>query len=519
MALLYDQFGREIKMEKKPERRPLGAAPRAYSSREYIADGLTPLTLATVFREADAGDMRRQAELFDAIREKDGHLTGELTKRREAITDVEFRVTPATDSARDLHVAEFVSELFDKTIEDDEDIVALQDAVGKGYSCMEIDWDISAGQAVPRGLDWIDSNRFLFTDPAGNLRNYPRLITDANIMGEEIPAWKMIFHAYGGKTGHPTRSGILRVCTWMYLFKNYAIKDWVTFCEIYGMPIRLGKYEPGASAEDREALYAALASIGTDAAGVISKSTEIEFVRAEGSSTSADMYKALGEFCNKEMSKAIVGQTLTADVGDVGSYAAAKTHNEIRIDLAKADSRAVAVTRRSQLIAPIVGFNFGWNTPIPYYGPVWEEEEDLEKKANWMEKILNRVSVPVSWVRQEFGIPEPEKDEEMVGGSPAAPIPMFAKKIVAKRGAAETPGAAIDALSAMFERETPNLPEPVIAAVRDLLSASDSLEAFAAGLDGLRKTIDLTPAAGALQKAFACAELAGRAEIMDEVAE
>jgi len=31
----------------------------------------------------------------------------------------------------------------------------------------------------------------------------------------------------------------------MYLFKNYAIKGWIGFAEVYGMPLRVGKYEPG----------------------------------------------------------------------------------------------------------------------------------------------------------------------------------------------------------------------------------------------------------------------------------
>jgi len=41
----------------------------------------------------------------------------------------------------------------------------------------------------------------------------------------------------------------MRVCAWMYLFKNYAVKDWIGFPEVYGMPLRVGKYEPGAYAD------------------------------------------------------------------------------------------------------------------------------------------------------------------------------------------------------------------------------------------------------------------------------
>lgn len=104
---ILDQFGRPVESRKKPERRPLAAAPLHHSSREYVADGMTPASLAAMLRQADAGDMRQQAELFDAIIEKDGHLLGEYTKRTNAILDVPFKIIPASDDARDLRVAEF----------------------------------------------------------------------------------------------------------------------------------------------------------------------------------------------------------------------------------------------------------------------------------------------------------------------------------------------------------------------------------------------------------------------------
>ena len=82
--------------------------------------------------------------------------------------------------------------------------------------------------------------------------------------GVLLPVNKFILHKYKARSGHPSRAGVLRVCAWMYLFKNYTLKDWVGFCEVYGMPIRLGKYQPGASREDKRALMTALRQIGSD---------------------------------------------------------------------------------------------------------------------------------------------------------------------------------------------------------------------------------------------------------------
>ena len=139
--VILDQFGRPYPAaQKAPERRPLAAAPLMDSWREYVAAGLTPERLAAILREADQGDVRRQAELFEQLLEKDAHLLGETGKRENAILNVEFTVSPATDSARDQDVADFVSRyLADQT--DWPDVqVAMQEAVGRQIgraSCRE----------------------------------------------------------------------------------------------------------------------------------------------------------------------------------------------------------------------------------------------------------------------------------------------------------------------------------------------------------------------------------------------
>jgi phage gp29-like protein len=424
MAILYDQFGREIQLTKTPERRPLATAPVLDSWREYVCSGLTPGVLTTLLQEADAGDVRRQAELFEQMEEKDAHLLGEAEKRRNAILDVDFEIQPATEDGRDVKVADFVREYLDNMGDWDDTVVSLQDSVGKGFSCLEIHWDVSGGQAMPSRLEFIEQKRFLFMDSAGYLRKYPKLLSDANTMGDEVPPWKMLFHCYGGKAGHATRSGIYRVCAWMFLFRNYSIKDWMGFIEIFGMPLRLGKYSSGASESDKDALITAIQSLGSDAAGIISKETEIEFIEAVKSGTRGDNpYLAMAEFAAKEMSKALLGQTLTADVGDKGSYAAAKTHNEVRLDLAKADTRSVAATIRHQLIRPLVGFNFGWDTATPGYAAVWKEREDLKNLSETYKNVLG-FGQPVSaeHVSNRFAIPLPQEGDTILEPMSFGPV-------------------------------------------------------------------------------------------------
>lgn len=533
MAILYDQFGREIRMTKVPEKRPLAAAPVLDSWREYVCAGLTPQRLTTLLKEADAGDVRRQAELFDQMEEKDAHLLGESEKRRNAILDVEFTTTPASEDSRDVKVAEFVQEYFDNSTDWDDIIVSLQDSVGKGFSALEVHWDVSNGQAMPADLEFIEQKRFLFTDAAGYVRKYPKLISDDNMMGDEIPAWKMLFHRYGGKAGHAARSGIYRVCAWMFLFRNYSLKDWMAFLEVFGMPLRLGKYDAGATKDDKDALITAIQSLGSDAAGIISKNTEIEFIEALKSGTKGDNpYLAMAQFCAKEMSKALLGQTLTADVGDTGSYAAANTHNEVRLDLAKADTRAVAATVRYQLMRPMVGFNFGWDTPVPGYAAVWNEREDLKSLSEVYKNVIG-FGQPVSpeHVSERFGIPLPDDGQgilqpvsfgQMAAKHPYAP--KFARSgLIAGKHTRSTgkvdPGPDYDAQQTEIEDLADNSLALAAAAwkgidepVRKLIESGSSLEDIRDRIFEIYADMDPSDLEKLVRDALVTAALAGAAD-------
>jgi len=293
----------------------------------------------------------------------------------------------------------------------------LLDAVGKGFALCEIIWEVAAGRARVAELRWVPQKKLTFVE---DLK--PRLLTpQAPWQGMEPPPWKVVYHRYKARSGHAPRAGVLRVVGWMYLLKNYALKDWAAFNEVFGMPLRLGKYDPAATPADREALMQALRNLGSDAAGVISKATEIEFVQATSPGSKANPYQVLAEFCNREMSKAILGQTLTTDTaGATGTYGAARVHSQVRRDLVEADSQALAATLREQLLRPLVGFNFGWDRPVPWFRFKYEEEEDL-KALSEVYLNLKAMGVPLSLehVGERFGIPLAQGSKEAIANQAA----------------------------------------------------------------------------------------------------
>lgn len=378
-----------------------------YSS--YPSNGLTPVRLAEIFKEADMGEILRQAELFEEMEEKDPHLFSQLQTRKNAVTGLDYEVIPFDqEDEKDKEIAEFVTREIE-AIESFEDIMMdLLDAIGKGIAVSEIIWKLEGDKTTVEDIKWRHQKRF-FWDTEDSFK----VITKEYPSGIFVPENKFIVHRYKARSGHPARAGVLRVVAWMYLFKNYTIKDWVSFCEVYGMPLRLGKYNPSASEADKAALMRALIQIGTDAAGIIPEGTEIDFKEAAKVS-SLNVYESLARYCDEQMSKAVLGQTLTSDSGG-GSYAQSKTHDNVRQDLVIADSKALAATLRRDLIRPLVLFNFGEDKRIPYIRFDSEQAEDLKETAEIYKTLISDINLPVplSHLYKKFSIPAPESGEEI----------------------------------------------------------------------------------------------------------
>ncbi|MCC5911331.1 MAG: DUF935 domain-containing protein [Clostridiaceae bacterium] len=407
--MIIDVHGKPM-TTKKPITREIAISSVRDKLSTYPSNGLTPQRLAQIFREADAGDVYRQMELFEEMEAKDAHLFSQMQTRKNAVVGKDFDILPFSDQKQDKRIAEFIGDLI-YNMESLEDIFTdLLDAIGKGFSIGEVIWGYDGKYVIPEAVKWRHQKNFFWDH-----EDIFKVITDEMPMGMEVPPNKFIIHQYKARSGHPSKAGVLRVVAWMYLFKNYNVKDWVAFCETFGMPIRLGKYGPNASEDDKAKLMEALIMIGSDAAGIIPENASIEF-KESSKTSSINVFESLANFCNKEMSKAILGQTLTTEMGTSGSYAASQTHDGVRQDLVEADCKALAQTVLRDLIRPLVLFNFGETKRLPYIKFHCEPPEDLEKTAKTYQVLIGEIGLPVAteYLYDKFGIPKPEDGQEVV---------------------------------------------------------------------------------------------------------
>lgn len=427
--MLFDPYGREITSPpKRPSTDMLGTVRVRDQWSTYPATRLTPEKLAGIFRQADAGDILQQAELFEEMEEKDPVLGSKLQTRRLAVQSIEMEILPASDSAEDKKIAEAYKENHDE-FDVEEPLLHLLDAIGKGVGTVEINWDRQGGQAWIQGFEWIPQKRWTFAEHSAGwdtpLPKLPRLLTDAEpIRGMDVPLFKVVYHRYLGRSGFAQRAGLLRGLAYYYLFKNYDIKDWVVFLEKFGQPLRIGKFTPGATPDDKKVLKEALQNLGTDAAALISDTTMLEIVEAKTAQGSSDLYRTAAEYFDKIYTIGVLGQMATTE-GTPGKLGNDSAKEQVRDDLLRADARALAKSWRQQVIWPWVGFNFGWDKKIPkVVFPIIEPEDLVALSSTYKTLVDMGAPIPVSHVQKKFGIPEAQGDEPILV-APQAPANPF----------------------------------------------------------------------------------------------
>ena len=147
---------------RRPDMREVAVAQVSDKYSEYPSNGLTPVKLAEILREADAGDVLRQMELFEEMEEKDPHLFSQLQTRKNAVTGLDFEVIPFGDEPLDKEIADFIEEQLNG-IESFEDVENdLLDAIGKGFAVSEILWGYDEGHVVVQDIKTRHQKRFFW---------------------------------------------------------------------------------------------------------------------------------------------------------------------------------------------------------------------------------------------------------------------------------------------------------------------------------------------------------------------
>lgn len=431
MAQLYDYRGDPVESSKLTEE--LAAGSNLTGIRPVFNPAqtfsLTPEHLAGILLGVDSGNIIQYLTLCEEMEERDLHFHSVIGTRKNSVSMLDAKVEAASEASRDVMICEAVIELT-KTPQFTNLLADQMDALVKGFSVCEIMWDRSGREWEPIDYKWRDQRFFKFDfETQSELR-----LIDAKDMAFGVPLapYKFIQHRPHIKTGLPIRGGLGRVACVAYMFKGYDVKAWMSFAEVYGMPLRIGKYGEGATPEQKQALLRAVANIGIDAAAIVPDSMTLEIVQASSATQGHALFQGLADWFDRQVSKAVLGQTMTTDDGS--SLSQAVVHDSVRGDIRDHDARQLSATLQRDLVKPYVDLNFGPQKRYPQLKLFEEAPEDLKLLSESLPAFIDMgLRVKASAIREKFNLEEPNEGDEILVAK-AAPSPFGAPQASAPLG-------------------------------------------------------------------------------------
>lgn len=484
---------------------------------DHPAEGLTPSRLAAIHRAAATGDPLPYLELAEDIEERDLHYLGVISTRKRSVAQLPITVNAASDSADHKKHADYVQSWINDGVLA-AGLFDMLDAIGKGFSVCEIDWREHLGHACPREFIWRPQRWFDFDRVDGETV----LLREAS-GAVPLVQHKFVIHRAKSKSGLTIRGGLARMASWAWMYKAFTLKDWAIFVQNFGMPVRIGKYGRNATEQEKDVLWRAVANIAGDCAAIIPADMFIEFHEVAAKQASTDMYERRADWFDRQISKAVLGQTTTTDAVS-GGHAVAQEHRLVQEDIERADAIALSGTVNKQIIPNLVAFEFGPQTHYPSVLIGRPDEVPLKDFAEAFDKLgRHGLTAPAQWARQRLGIPNPQQGDELIGGravaqpaEPVEPSRNTTQRLLHQRQARVTTDERIDAMQRSIEEDAAGALAGLADEIRDVLLSAETL---ADAADRLAK-LELQPErlAEAMARGMALANLAGRAALVEDLA-
>jgi phage gp29-like protein len=320
--------------------------------------------------------------------ELDTHLTSVMSKRKAAI--LKKKIIFERDGKEDEAVmAQIESPWFHRFMND------LLDTIGWGHSLFQFykEGDWIAYDLIPRkhvkpekGIitkNQSDQDGLLYRDG-----QFPNVL----------------------EVKYYTALGLLvKAAPWV-IYKRNGVGDFAQFAEIFGQPMREGIYD-GYDDEARKKLVSDLTAAASSPVFVHAQGTEVKIIDTPFKASSVGIYDKLIEVCNAELSKLILGNTLTTQQGENGARSLGDVHKEGEEDINITDEQFVSDTLNYDMTD--IFANLGINTAGGVFTINEPTSIDLTQRIAVDIQVANKVPVSDDYFYETYGIPKPDNYEEL----------------------------------------------------------------------------------------------------------
>lgn len=428
----------------RPQARPKAGTLRSPWGDDMLAETLDPSRLARLLRQARDGDAVAYLSVAQQAEERDLVYRASLHTRKMAIQGLDVQVVPGDDTPAAQDAADQVQRHLVAQQWFGDLIYDLADAIAKGYAVCELRWRTTETPWLIDGYAWRDPGWYQWDRETGS-----RLMLRTESGGEApLHAYAAAIHVARSKSGPPVRGGLALPVLYYHLIKSYTAAHWAAFVEVYGYPLRLGKYGKGATAEDKDVLERAVANIGRDIGAVIPDDMDMEIVSGVVPGSATDYFQELADWCDRQTILGVLGQTATTE-GTPGRLGADTEQGRVRTDILRSDARQMSATLTRDLARPWVLLNLG-QVPPPTIALVVEAPEDVAALVEAVDKLVRLgLRVRTADVYPRLRLTPPADDDEVL----AAPAPPAAPELhtalnaqAAARAAGQSGEAELDEL-------------------------------------------------------------------------
>lgn len=339
---------------------------------QSLAHTLSADDIHDIFRQAEGGHTTKLFALYRDILLAHSHLQGRFADRKRAVLGDTLNIQPfdkqaaADKAAADAcwHIAlhpqwmAALNHLLDASLWP----VAVVEKVYRPSRQPGLRYELDSLVPVPHDLLNFHEGRLT--------------ITDTDEAGRPLATWHepnpshYIIHRGHLLTTPDHWGGPMRSLVWWWLLGTMDRTWWSRFLERYGSPFMVGKYD--AADDDSRGILERAFSLATRLGGlVVTNDTSVELKQA-AASDSGDAFEKFHDICSREISKLILGQTLSSDAQATGlGSGVASAQSEVREDIRQFDALLLGTTITNQLAEQFLQINgYRGHPPIFVWGSV-----------------------------------------------------------------------------------------------------------------------------------------------------
>jgi len=354
--------------------------------------------------------------------ERDTHYMSCLTTRVNALIKKGYRILPASTAPRDLEIRDFVEHcLTHMQSEFETDIAAMMSAISRGYSLSEMNYKIiDRGRFKDKyGLKNIRyKQQAWFTFEFDKYGYYTPIQWDPERI--VLKSNKFIHLINGLDDENPYGYSIGSICSFYTWLKKQEFKFWAVFSERFGMPLPKVEVPSNTAPGDLTDLAAnkLLEAVNYDTGVKVPKGLILEFL--EATRTGDAGYSNFIKMCDAEISKAVLGQTLTVEnTQGTGSAGLGSVHSDVLSAYTLFDTIITQSAFNLQLIKRLVDLNYADVDQYPKFSWKITESGLLAIVAQALPQLVQS-GLPVSkkWVYEILRMMEPESEEDILEAIP-----------------------------------------------------------------------------------------------------